>query len=94
MNTLDIHNIVINTSEKVDPLTNLQSLTHYGRPNFGQLLDRVKGELRTRIKVDDPTNCEVGVFFCGPYGLGYSVQRSCISASDSAVKFKFYEEHF
>src|ERR1043165_9774984 len=68
-----IQNIVINdVSSSYDPLTDLESHTHYGRPNFNDLLSKLKRSIESgRYLPGSERNLvtNVGVYYCGPAAL-------------------------
>jgi len=93
-----IQNIVINdVGGSYDPLTDLSSRTHYGRPNFGQIFEEMKMAIETGQylpgKERDLTT-KVGVYYCGPGALAKSLKVECKEANSPGVKFGFYKEHF
>ncbi|TVY33934.1 NADPH oxidase [Lachnellula subtilissima] len=91
-------NIVLNSvGSAVDPLTELQARTNFGRPDFGRLftgmregiLDRtylngLEGEMRTNV----------GVYFCGPNVAAREIKKACKKATVREVNFSFWKEHF
>ncbi|KAJ8324134.1 hypothetical protein BDV3_001992 [Batrachochytrium dendrobatidis] len=86
----DIQNILLNSDMDVDPLTELQSRTHYGRPAWSQLLNGIKLNV---ADVRDP-QVEVGIFYCGPGALAKVIKKHADQASDNRVKFVLRKEHF
>jgi len=92
-----IQNIIINdVSGAYDPLTDLTSRTHYGRPNFGQVFDDLTKSIQSGKylpkKDKGPTN--VGVYYCGPAPLARTLKVACKKAANPAIKFSFHKEHF
>ncbi|KAG9288770.1 hypothetical protein G9A89_023067 [Geosiphon pyriformis] len=94
-----IHNIIINdVSGSSDPLTDLSSRTHYGRPNFGHVFRQIKkaiecGKYLPGSERELRTN--IGVYYCGPAALAKCLRVEAKEATtDSGVIFNFYKEHF
>jgi NADPH oxidase len=91
----DIHNLVINTTAEKDALTDLKSLTRFGRPNMNAILGSIKsGILANKINVENRNNCEVGVFYCGPDSFANSIHKSCVATTSASIQFNLYKEHF
>eukprot|EP00842_Homolaphlyctis_polyrhiza_P000856 jgi/Hompol1/1771/HPOL_001939-RA len=87
----DIQNIVLNSSEsEIDPVTELQSQTHYGRPDW----KRIFQSIRANVPATAGDKVEVGVFFCGPNQLAKVLVKCGDACSDSNVKFVIRKEHF
>jgi hypothetical protein len=82
----DIQNIVLNSGTGVDPLTELQNKSHYGRPDYKNIFRDVAAG-RTE-------KSDVGVFFCGPGALARVVGDACDEVSEGNVKFTLRKEHF
>ena len=80
---------VNNQSEK-DPLTSLQSKTHYGRPNFTEIFQRICEQVGTGGK------SEVGVFYCGPPSGAQAVREGVrkVGGKGKGVKIVFRKEKF
>jgi len=93
-----IQNIVINdVSNSYDPLTDLESRTHYGRPNFGDVFTRLKRAIdsgRYLPGTERSLITNVGVYYCGPSALAKSLRVECNKANSEGIKFKFQKEHF
>jgi NADPH oxidase len=93
-----IHNIVINdVSGSYDPLTDLSSRTHYGRPNFGYVLDQIKRAIESGRYLPQKlprSNTKVGVYYCGPAPLAKALKVDTKKVSDDKIKFSFHKEHF
>uniref|UniRef100_A0A7N5ZTB6 FAD-binding FR-type domain-containing protein n=1 Tax=Anabas testudineus TaxID=64144 RepID=A0A7N5ZTB6_ANATE len=68
-----------------DPITGLKQKTLYGKPNWDNEF--------TNIAAKHPRS-KVGVFLCGPPGLGKSLEKQCLSHSAADVKFIFNKENF
>ncbi|KAJ1341417.1 hypothetical protein BSLG_003995 [Batrachochytrium salamandrivorans] len=86
----DIHNIALNSDMDVDPLTELQSRTHYGRPNWTNMMNAIK----SNIPDLGMGQTEVGIFFCGPGALAKVIGKHALKVSDNRVKFVLRKEHF
>ena len=57
-------NVFLLAGERSDPITELQSRTKFGRPNFEDFFRRMQEENRIRLGKSDIK--DVGVFLCGP----------------------------
>ncbi|KAF1347901.1 FAD-binding domain-containing protein [Delphinella strobiligena] len=91
------NNIVLNSvGMDRDPLTELNSRTNFGRPDFDRLLVAMRESIVSGdyIKGLGGGKTEVGVYFCGPNSGARHVQKACQKASKRPVKFKFWKEHF
>lgn len=91
------NNIVLNSvGMDRDPLTELNSRTNFGRPDFDRLLVAMRESIVNGdyIKGLGGGKTEVGVYFCGPNSGARYVQKACQKASKRPVKFKFWKEHF
>ncbi len=79
-----IPNLYVNYAD-VDPITQLRSRTHYGRPNLPHLFQSIKETDKAKT---------VGVFFCGPKALGHQLRVQSHKQSDRNTKFVFSKEIF
>ena len=86
----DIHNIAMNSSEDLDPVTELQTRCHYGRPDWHRIFTSV----RANNSFNSTGKNEVGVFFCGPSPLAKKLGEECTKCSDDQVEFVLRKEHF
>ncbi|RKO87562.1 ferric reductase NAD binding domain-containing protein [Blyttiomyces helicus] len=86
----DIQNIVLNDSDDVDPLTELHTRCHYGRPNWNRIFNGVKAACAPLYQ----DGLEVGVFYCGPAQLAATLKAATSETSSKQVKFDFRKEHF
>ncbi|RHZ81808.1 hypothetical protein Glove_117g576 [Diversispora epigaea] len=93
-----IQNIIINdVSGSYDPLTDLESRTHYGRPNFGEIFNRLKAAIENGKYLpgkERDLETKVGIYYCGPPPLAKQLKRECKEANTVGIKFNFYKEHF
>jgi len=93
-----IQNIIINdVSGSYDPLTDLESRTHYGRPNFSYIFSQLKKAIETGRYLpgkerDLETN--VGVYYCGPSALAKNLKVDTKNANSNGIRFHFHKEHF
>ncbi len=87
----DIQNIVLNDSLEggVDPITELSTRCHYGRPHWDRIFPAFK---ESQLKTSKKTR--MGVFYCGPHPLAVKLNEACIKHSDSMFDFEFRKEHF
>lgn len=91
-------NIILNSvgTEK-DPLTELNSRTNFGRPDFSKLLTAIKDGIINQSYLgafDQTQRTDVGVYFCGPNNAAREIRRACKGATVPEVRFKFWKEHF
>jgi len=93
MKEAEIHNIVVNdVGSEFDPVTELRSRTHYGRPNFDLIFRGVREDAITRFP--NTQSVRVGIFFCGPSVLAKNLKRTCLKHTTNRVEFHFLKEHF
>ncbi|KAM4799104.1 NADPH oxidase 2 [Urocitellus parryii] len=82
------NHFAVHHDEEKDVITGLKQKTLYGRPNWDN-------EFKT-IASQHP-NTRIGVFLCGPEALAKTLNKQCISNSDSGprgVHFIFNKENF
>ncbi len=91
MSLADVYNICINDSGEVDPVTELSSRCHYGRPDWTRVLTSIRSKCVCRPNED---KLQIGVFFCGPTPIAKALAKECIAASDDQVEFELRKEHF
>ncbi|KAJ3117532.1 hypothetical protein HK098_006239 [Nowakowskiella sp. JEL0407] len=85
----DIQNIVLNQDEAMDPMTELRTRCHYGRPDWDRIFSGVSA---ANSQVAD---LDVGVFYCGPTQLAETLKKATLTATKKGnVKFTFRKEHF
>jgi NADPH oxidase len=87
----DIQNIAMHQGD-VDPITELQTRTHYGRPEWSRIFQSVKAQNKAIMSQGDGN--EVGVFYCGPSPLAKKLKEECDKTSDGGIKFVLRKEHF
>lgn len=87
----DIHNIVLNDNMDVDPVTELHTHTHYGRPNWSRVFASIRAQNHVKPG-EDPL--DIGVFYCGPNQIAKVLDKEGEGASDSQVRFVLRKEHF
>lgn len=91
-------NIVLNSvGTERDPLTELNTRTNFGRPDFGRLLTGMRDGILTQKYlpgVNRGGKTDVGVYYCGPNLGARDVRRACKEATVKDVKFRFWKEHF
>ncbi|GAA6060750.1 hypothetical protein JCM10212_003794 [Sporobolomyces blumeae] len=81
----------------LDPLTNLQTRTQYGRPNFDVLLQSMASQIEQGNYLpgrESSLKTTVGVYYCGPSPLATTIKDAASKASTSTIKFSFAKEHF
>ncbi|EME46103.1 hypothetical protein DOTSEDRAFT_70188 [Dothistroma septosporum NZE10] len=91
-------NIVLNSvGTDKDPLTELNSRTNFGRPDFNRLLVAMREGILNQSYIaglDRGGRTDVGVYFCGPNVAARDIKRACKEATVEQVKFRFWKEHF
>lgn len=91
------NNIVLNSvGTTKDPLTELNSRTNFGRPDFHRLLGAMRDSIEdgTYIRGLESRRAEVGVYFCGPNVAARGIRKACQDESSHDVKFRFWKEYF
>ncbi|KAF3175346.1 hypothetical protein TWF106_001937 [Orbilia oligospora] len=82
----DATNIMINDANaERDAITGLRAPTNFGRPNWNSIFKGIKS-------IHSPA--EVGVFFCGPKGLGSQLHVKCNEHSEPGMSFVWGKENF
>lgn len=82
----DATNIMVNdVNADRDAITGLRAPTSFGRPRWDDIFQSVR-------EVHSPA--EVGVFFCGPKGLGSQLHVKCNQHSTPDLKFVWGKENF
>jgi NADPH oxidase 1 len=87
----DIHNLCINADSALDPMTELTTRCHYGRPNWSDIYKNVRSNCSVRA---DEGKLTVGVFFCGPAPMAKALEDECKNCSDDQVEFEMRKEKF
>ncbi|XP_052808719.1 cytochrome b-245 heavy chain-like isoform X2 [Mya arenaria] len=78
--------IVLHDEEIYDPITGLQQKTHYGRPNWDQIMPTI---------ADKHPGTKIGVFFCGPKVLSSTLHKACNQhSSKEGARFYYNKENF
>ncbi|KAI9193461.1 ferric reductase NAD binding domain-containing protein [Polychytrium aggregatum] len=87
----EIQNIVLHDADGVDPLTELQSRCHFGRPEWNRIFAGVRQAAANSVR---DRKHEIGVFYCGPSPLASSLKQACNNATGGNITFTFRKEHF
>ena len=93
-------NIYLNSvGAAVDPLTELQTRTNFGRPNFPRLFTAMRdgimdGSYLGGTGLSENSGNKVGVYFCGPNAAAKDIKRATKNVTTKDVKFGFWKEHF
>lgn len=91
-------NIVLNSiGTELDPLTQLRTGTHFGRPDFPKLFAAIRDGIKDQTylsRIDGTEKPNVGVYFCGPSVAARSIKKACEDVSTPEVEFGFWKEHF
>lgn len=94
----EAQNIVLNSvGTDKDPLTELNTRTNFGRPDFKRLLGGMRdGILDQRYLpgINRGGKTDVGVYYCGPNGAARDIQRACKQTTVKNVRFRFWKEHY
>ncbi|KAG0369221.1 ferric reductase NAD binding domain-containing protein [Gamsiella multidivaricata] len=94
------HNIALHLHDDytgADTITGLQTLTNFGRPNFGAIFSELRQGIMDGTYMPGATQelvVDVAVFFCGPGVMAKSLRRESRIQSKNGVKFSFRKEHF
>jgi NADPH oxidase len=93
-----IQNIVINDiSNTSDPLTDLESRTHYGRPNFNDIFLKLKRSIKSGKYlpgIERNLSTNIGVYYCGPSSFAKDLKVDCTKSNSEGITFSFHKEHF
>ncbi|KAM0747903.1 NADPH oxidase [Meredithblackwellia eburnea MCA 4105] len=88
-----MQNIAINdVGESFDPLTNLRSRTHFGRPNYGKIFTSVHEAIENGSYLtgrESSLVTKVGVYYCGPGGLAKTLKDETKKASSGTINDSF-----
>lgn len=71
-----------------DPVSMMKTraITHFGRPKWNEVF--------AMVKQSHPKDKSIGVFYCGPSGLGHTIRKQCKSCTNEKIKFDFHKEIF
>lgn len=86
----DIQNIVLNQGD-VDPVTELQTKCHYGRPDWSRVFQSVRSQ---NLILSRERLLDIGVFYCGPSNMAKTLHSECENNSDDSIKFTLRKEKF
>ena len=91
-----IKSIFINDRNSIDPVTDLKSKTHYGRPNWKTVFADVYKQLDRNPAVTnfDGMPLQVGVFVCGNKLMAKAVAEQCLENSHKTIQFLCKKEVF
>lgn len=91
-------NIYLNSvGSTLDPLTELQSRTNFGRPDFRKLFTALKDGVLSGTYIgglEKEMKTHVGVYFCGPNAAARDIRGACREVTGPDVSFRFWKEHF
>ena len=95
-------NIILNSvGTDKDPLTELNTRTNFGRPDFDKILKAMRdgilnqGYGRSGGCWNKEERTDVGVYFCGPNAAARDIDKACKGATVAdGVRFRFWKEHF
>jgi len=95
------NNIFLNSvGSQKDPLTELNSRTNYGRPDFEKLLGTMREGILSQEYAEGcdvgsrGKRTNVGVYFCGPNAAARDIERACKAATVQEVRLRFWKKHF
>lgn len=93
-----VENVVLNNAgADYDALTGLKSRTHFGRPNWTDIFNRLRSGVENGSLLpgkEATLETRVGVFYCGPSALAKTLKAECQRVSNPRTKFKLHKEHF
>lgn len=90
----DIQGIAIHSaSSTADPITELQTKSHFGRPDWDNIFRLVRNGCVER-STPGYFKKEVGVFYCGPAPLADTLKEATEKATSSDIRFTFKKEKF
>lgn len=88
-----MYNIALNDVGAVfDPLTNLRSRTHFGRPDFANIFGKIRDAVEAGTYLaglEASLKPTVSVFYCGPGALAKDLKVKAMDARSKKVDFKF-----
>ena len=93
-------NIYLNSvGMELDPLTELNTKTNFGRPDFRRLFGAMRDGLMDMTYMTDGGfeahhKTDVGVYICGPSAAARNVRAACKATTCDQVRFRFWKEHF
>ncbi|KAF8457276.1 ferric reductase NAD binding domain-containing protein [Terfezia claveryi] len=91
-------NIVLNSvGTNLDPLTELQSRTNFGRPDFKRFFSSMRDAINRGSYMpgmESTLKTNVGVYFCGPSVAARDIRNACKAATTPEIDFSFWKEHF
>jgi len=89
---LHIQIYLTRSSEMNQVPTLLKARTHYGRPNWEEII-RLAREQMEREEYAWGVE-RIGVYLCGGHALGKELAKVCRTYTDGKYKFRFKKEHF
>ena len=88
-----MYNIAIqDVGAAYDPLTNLRSRTHFGRPDFPAIFGAIRDGIEAGTYLpgaESSLKTNVHVFYCGPSALAKDLKRKVEQARSPKVGFRF-----
>lgn len=88
-----MYNIAIqDVGAAYDPLTNLRSRTHFGRPDFTTIFAAIRDGIEAGTYLpgsESSLKTDVHVFYCGPGALAKDLKVKAQKAQSKRVGFKF-----
>ena len=92
-----MYNIAINdVGAAYDPLTNLRSRTHFGRPDWKHIFTSIRSGIEGGGYLpgsESSLKTTVSVYYCGPGGLAKDLKIKVNEAKSKTVNFQFFKEH-
>eukprot|EP01102_Stenamoeba_stenopodia_P013604 TRINITY_DN4438_c0_g3_i1.p1 TRINITY_DN4438_c0_g3~~TRINITY_DN4438_c0_g3_i1.p1 ORF type:complete len:560 (-),score=66.87 TRINITY_DN4438_c0_g3_i1:1030-2709(-) len=84
-----LKDVLTNANSNLDPITQLESRTNYGRPRWEAIFEDIR---------ERHSNSEIGVFFCGPKELSSKLRKTCGEFTRHSERhgctFVFHKENF
>lgn len=88
-----MYNIALNdVGAAYDPLTNLKSRTHFGRPDFPSIFSSIRRGIESGTYlagIESSLKPTVSVFYCGPGSLAKDLKIMVNAAKSKQVDFRF-----
>ena len=88
-----MYNIAVNdVGSTYDPLTNLRSRTHFGRPQWNSIFAAIREGIEAGTYLpgsESSLTTNVHVFYCGPGALAKDLKRKVEQAGSPKVGFRF-----
>ena len=88
----EIENIMLNKDDDCDPITELQTQTHFGRPKWANVMASIRANILKSYPNEN--RIVVPIFFCGPKPLAKIVGEEAAKCSTPQVQCVIRKENF